>query len=76
MIPTVLRQAAVSTRVHRVPPIVGKVLGLGTAAAWSFWYGVHLPGVRQRDEFYLNLEKTKTAERAHAVSEFVSGSDE
>ncbi|EJD07707.1 uncharacterized protein FOMMEDRAFT_150249 [Fomitiporia mediterranea MF3/22] len=34
-------------------------LGLGTAAGYGFWYGVHLPSVKRQEEFYLKLEKQR-----------------
>ncbi|KAF8605829.1 cytochrome-c oxidase subunit VIIa [Ceratobasidium sp. AG-I] len=49
-----------------IAPITGKLrkriifditaaLGLGTAAGYGYWYGVRLPAVRQREEFYAKL---------------------
>ncbi|KAL7421175.1 Cytochrome c oxidase subunit 7A [Cryptotrichosporon argae] len=53
-----------------VAPIVGKLrkrlitdltmaLGLGTAGGYAFWYGVHLPMMKKRDDFYLKYEASK-----------------
>ncbi|QRW16964.1 hypothetical protein RhiXN_04966 [Rhizoctonia solani] len=49
-----------------IAPITGKLrkrlilditaaLGLGTAAGYGYWYGIHLPSVRHREEFYRKL---------------------
>ncbi|EJU03805.1 cytochrome-c oxidase [Dacryopinax primogenitus] len=53
-------------------PIVGKLrkrlvlditcsIGLGLAMGYSYWYGVHLPAVRRRDDYYMKLEREKQA---------------
>ncbi|THV02467.1 cytochrome-c oxidase, subunit VIIa [Dendrothele bispora CBS 962.96] len=55
-----------------IAPIVGKLrkrfivdlscsLGLGTAAAYAYWYGSHLKAVERQENFYLKLEKEKLA---------------
>lgn len=36
--------------------------GLGTAMAYYFWYRVHIPSVRRRDDFYNKLEDKREAE--------------
>ncbi|KZT56896.1 cytochrome-c oxidase, partial [Calocera cornea HHB12733] len=51
-------------------PIVGKLrkrlvldltcsIGLGIAMGYSYWYGIHLPSVRRRDDYYLKLERER-----------------
>ncbi|KAF8315363.1 hypothetical protein DL93DRAFT_2079107 [Clavulina sp. PMI_390] len=40
-------------------------LGLGTASAFAYWYGVRIPSVRQEEAFYIKY----AAERAKANSE-------
>ncbi|ESK96530.1 cytochrome c oxidase family protein [Moniliophthora roreri MCA 2997] len=58
-----------------IAPITGKLrkrflvdiscaLGLGTSAAYAFWYGYHLKAVERQEQFYLKLEKEKLAQRA------------
>ncbi|ORX39003.1 cytochrome c oxidase family protein-like protein [Kockovaella imperatae] len=53
-----------------IAPIVGKLrkrlildistaFGLGLTAGYGYWYGVHVPSARQRDEFYRRLEEQK-----------------
>jgi hypothetical protein len=39
------------------------ITGLGVTAGYAFWYGYHVPAVRQRDVFYEKLEN----ERAKAT---------
>ncbi|KAF2840247.1 hypothetical protein M501DRAFT_1002562 [Patellaria atrata CBS 101060] len=38
-------------------------LGLGLSAGYGWWYGYHVPTVRQRDAFYQKIEE----ERAQAI---------
>ncbi|KAG9098312.1 hypothetical protein FS749_004122 [Ceratobasidium sp. UAMH 11750] len=49
-----------------IAPITGKLrkrlildlsaaLGLGVAAGYGYWYGIHLPSVRHREQFYVKL---------------------
>jgi len=40
-------------------------LGLGTAAAFGYWYGVRVPSVRQEEAYYIKV----AAERAQANSQ-------
>ncbi|KAJ3928545.1 MAG: hypothetical protein NXY57DRAFT_901823 [Lentinula lateritia] len=53
-----------------ISPIVGKLrkrfffdvslaLGLGSAAAFSYWYGYHLKAVERQEQYYLKLEREK-----------------
>ncbi|OCF57569.1 cytochrome c oxidase subunit 7 [Kwoniella mangroviensis CBS 10435] len=53
-----------------VAPVVGKLrkrlitdltaaIGLGTASGYVFWYTVHLPMMKKRDDYYLKLEQAK-----------------
>ncbi|RSH95380.1 hypothetical protein EHS25_000467 [Saitozyma podzolica] len=53
-----------------IAPIVGKLrkrlitdlsigLGLGFAGGYLFWYTVHLPSMKKRDDFYLKYEANK-----------------
>jgi cytochrome c oxidase subunit 7 len=55
-----------------VKPIVGMLrrglvldlsvaFGLGTSFGYFFWYGYHVPAVRQRDKFYAKLEDERAA---------------
>lgn len=39
------------------------ITGLGVTAGYAFWYGYHVPTVRQRDAFYekLEIERAKAA---------------
>ncbi|GHJ88455.1 hypothetical protein NliqN6_4857 [Naganishia liquefaciens] len=57
-----------------VAPIIGKfrkrlildlsvAIGLGTAAGYGYWYGVHLPNARVRDLYYLKYEQNKGSEQ-------------
>ncbi|KAJ3734962.1 hypothetical protein DFJ43DRAFT_1059838 [Lentinula guzmanii] len=57
-----------------IAPIVGKLrkrfifdvslaLGLGTAAAYSYWYGSHLKAVERQEQFYLKLEREKLSQK-------------
>lgn len=34
-------------------------LGLGFAGGSYFWYGIHLPYVKKRDDFYAKLQQEK-----------------
>ncbi|KZV68215.1 cytochrome-c oxidase subunit VIIa [Peniophora sp. CONT] len=56
-----------------IAPITGKLrkrlwldvtmsLGLGTSAAYAWWYGYHIPALRRQEEFYLKLEREKQAQ--------------
>ncbi|KAG9246881.1 hypothetical protein BJ878DRAFT_495149 [Calycina marina] len=36
-------------------------LGLGTTFGYAFWYGYHVPAVRQRDVYYSRLEDKRAA---------------
>ncbi|KAL1409133.1 Cytochrome c oxidase subunit 7A [Vanrija albida] len=58
-----------------IAPITGKLrkqlftdlgvsLGLGIAAGYYFWYGIHLPAAKKRDVFYAKLEAQKLEESA------------
>ncbi|KAK0214770.1 hypothetical protein EDD18DRAFT_1459025 [Armillaria luteobubalina] len=38
-------------------------LSLATAGAYTFWYGYHLKAVENHENFYLQLEKAKLANR-------------
>jgi len=40
-------------------------LGLGTAAAFGYWYGVRIPAVRKEEAYYIKF----AAQRAQANSE-------
>ncbi|OCF32761.1 cytochrome c oxidase subunit 7 [Kwoniella heveanensis CBS 569] len=55
-----------------VAPVVGKLrkrlitdltaaIGLGTAGGYIFWYTVHLPMMKKRDDYYLRLEQAKSS---------------
>ncbi|KZS94311.1 cytochrome-c oxidase, subunit VIIa [Sistotremastrum niveocremeum HHB9708] len=55
-----------------IAPITGKLrkrfitdlstaMGLAIAGGYGFWYGLHLPSVRRREQFYLNLEQRRKA---------------
>lgn len=55
-----------------VAPVVGKLrkrlitdltasIGIGLAGAYTFWYTVHLPMVKRRDDYYLRLEQAKSS---------------
>ncbi|CAO1631315.1 unnamed protein product [Jaminaea pallidilutea] len=57
----------------QIPAITGKLrkrlildlsvaMGGGVAAAYAYWYGLHLPSVQRRDNYYAKLQ----AERANA----------
>ncbi|CAO1616415.1 unnamed protein product [Sympodiomycopsis kandeliae] len=54
--------------VGSVPVITGKLrkrlildlsvaLGGGTALAYAYWYGVHVPSVQRRDNYYAKLQQ-------------------
>lgn len=36
-------------------------LGAGVATGYAYWYGVHLPQVKLRDDYYLAAQKEKEA---------------
>jgi len=38
--------------------------GLGTSFGYLFWYGYHIPAVRQRDAYYSKLEDQRAANAA------------
>ncbi|ORY26273.1 cytochrome-c oxidase [Naematelia encephala] len=53
-----------------IAPVVGKLrkrlltdlsiaFGIGTAGAYAFWYGYHLPSIKKRDDFYIKYEASK-----------------
>ncbi|PWN93844.1 cytochrome-c oxidase, subunit VIIa [Acaromyces ingoldii] len=53
--------------VAQLPAITGKLrkrlildlsvaLGGGTVAGYGYWYGVHLPSVQRRDNYYAKLQ--------------------
>ncbi|KAI5853218.1 hypothetical protein DFP73DRAFT_590271 [Morchella snyderi] len=55
-----------------IAPIVGRLrkglvldlsvsLGIGTSMGYLFWYGYHIPSIRQRDAFYAKLERQRIA---------------
>ncbi|KIM65990.1 hypothetical protein SCLCIDRAFT_22210 [Scleroderma citrinum Foug A] len=57
-----------------IAPITGKLrkrlwldlsvaLGLGVAAAYGFWYGIHLKAVQRQESFYLRLERNRAQEQ-------------
>ncbi|KAJ5668612.1 uncharacterized protein N7477_007182 [Penicillium maclennaniae] len=37
--------------------------GFGTTFGYLWWYGYHLPRVRERDAFYTRLEQERAAQR-------------
>ncbi|KAI2786176.1 hypothetical protein POX_g08558 [Penicillium oxalicum] len=39
-------------------------LGFGTTFGYLWWYGYHLPRVRERDLFYARLEQERAAQRS------------
>ncbi|KAF3079422.1 hypothetical protein TWF569_005664 [Orbilia oligospora] len=39
-------------------------LGGGVVCGLGWWYGYHLPAVRQRDAYYFKLEQERAAARA------------
>ncbi|KDQ06109.1 hypothetical protein BOTBODRAFT_181888 [Botryobasidium botryosum FD-172 SS1] len=56
-----------------IAPITGKLrkrlfldltaaIGLGTAGGYAYWYGVKVPSLRTREEFYAKYEQQKQAE--------------
>ncbi|KAJ5197756.1 cytochrome c oxidase family protein [Penicillium cinerascens] len=58
-----------------IPPITGMLrrglvldlstaFGFGTTFGYLWWYGYHLPRVRERDTFYTRLEQERAAQRA------------
>ncbi|KAH8147949.1 uncharacterized protein LAJ45_08050 [Morchella importuna] len=55
-----------------IAPIVGRLrkglvldlsvaLGIGTSMGYLFWYGYHIPAIRQRDAFYAKIEQQRIA---------------
>ncbi|RSH78362.1 uncharacterized protein EHS24_002086 [Apiotrichum porosum] len=38
---------------------IGVGLGLGTLGGYYFWYAVHVPMMKKRDDFYAKLEASK-----------------
>ncbi|KAJ5328175.1 hypothetical protein N7452_008565 [Penicillium brevicompactum] len=38
--------------------------GFGTTFGYLWWYGFHLPRVRERDVYYTRLEAERAAERS------------
>jgi len=48
---------------------IGGGLTAGLACAYGYWYGIHLPAVHKREQFYLKLEKERAIEAATAASE-------
>ncbi|KAF9266945.1 cytochrome-c oxidase, subunit VIIa [Marasmius fiardii PR-910] len=57
-----------------IAPITGKLrkrffvdltsaLGLGTAAAYAWWYGYHLKSVARQEQYYLKLEQEKLGQK-------------
>ncbi|KAJ5234089.1 uncharacterized protein N7469_005855 [Penicillium citrinum] len=56
------------------PPITGMLrrglvldlstaFGFGTTFGYLWWYGFHLPRVRERDAYYARLEQERAAQR-------------
>lgn len=43
---------------------ISSALGLGVTFGYLWWYGVHLPRVRQRDTFYAKLEDERAKNSA------------
>ncbi|KAJ5106087.1 hypothetical protein NUU61_003434 [Penicillium alfredii] len=41
-----------------------EALGFGTTFGYLWWYGYHLPRVRERDAYYSRLEQERAAQRA------------
>ncbi|CAG7925137.1 unnamed protein product [Penicillium olsonii] len=50
-----------------IPPITGvrapSITGFGTTFGYLWWYGFHLPRVRERDVYYSRLEAERAAQR-------------
>ncbi|CAD6572018.1 MAG: hypothetical protein TREMPRED_000436 [Tremellales sp. Tagirdzhanova-0007] len=55
-----------------IVPIVGKLrrkliadlsiaMGLGVSCGYLYWYSVHIPAMKKRDDFYLKYEAKKLA---------------
>ncbi|KAJ6018602.1 hypothetical protein N7522_000669, partial [Penicillium canescens] len=63
-----------STMPTAIPPITGMLrrglvldlstaFGFGTTFGYLWWYGFHLPRVRERDTYYARLEAERAAQR-------------
>ncbi|KAJ5347401.1 uncharacterized protein N7506_000654 [Penicillium brevicompactum] len=55
---TQLRRIEKETISNQVPA------GFGTTFGYLWWYGFHLPRVRERDVYYTRLEAERAAERS------------
>ncbi|KIK08827.1 hypothetical protein K443DRAFT_83836 [Laccaria amethystina LaAM-08-1] len=38
---------------------VGCSIGLGVAAGYAYWYGVHLKALERQENFYIKLERDR-----------------
>ncbi|KAJ5115724.1 hypothetical protein N7456_000072 [Penicillium angulare] len=53
----------IPTTSHRIDmEYIGIGIGFGTTFGYLWWYGFHLPRVRERDTYYARLEAERAAQ--------------
>jgi len=43
---------------------VSSALGLGVAAGYAYWYGIHLKALERQENYYIKLERERAAAKS------------